>query len=181
MKKLSSKSHQNFIRESGAGFTMLELIITIAILSFGIIGVYSTLTSVSSLNSELSFRFTAANLAQEGMEIIRNMRDNNYIQGLNWSQRIGTCQNGCEADYTTDTKVSGAKPLTAYGQGNFLNIDDSGFYSYGAGAATKFKRKITVDEIQETDDILKIDVLVLWDYKEKSYSFNTIGYLYDWK
>lgn len=160
---------------------MLELIIAIALLSFGIIGIYNAFYPLVTATQKIALRFTAANLAQEGVEIIRNMRDNNFIQNGEWDRRIKACQNGCEADYTTDTNFFGAKPLTAYGSGTFLNIDNkNGFYSYSAGVATKFKRRITVDKILDTGDILKVTVLVDWDYNKEPFSFTTTEYLYDW-
>src|SRR6266404_8976326 len=90
------------------GFTMIELIVTLAILSFGILGLYSAFTPLLYLTYNISSRFTAAYLAQEGLEIARNIRDNNFVASANdpsvsWSQGLLGCNLGCQADYKTGT------------------------------------------------------------------------------
>ena len=158
--------------KNSAGFTIIELIIAIFILSFSILGVYNAFSVVIILTHGATDRFTAAYLAQEGLEIIRNIRDSNWIDGAaDWTRSIQDFQNGCEADYTTGTDVPGAKPFTPWtgGEdgGNYLRIDRDGFYSYkpmGSGTLeTKFKRKITITLL--SDYIMKVSVLVTWDEK----------------
>ena len=100
------------------GFTLIELIIAIFILSVAIIGVFSAFSLVAELTSAASSRLKASFLAQEGLEIIRNMRDSNWLQGNGWTDGIliepcGTT--GCEADYRTG--MPGELGLTSYGLG----------------------------------------------------------------
>ncbi len=76
--------------KNSTGFTLIEIIIAIAILSFGIILVYGSFASVVNSTYNISARFTAAYLAQEGFEIVRNIRDTNFISigpGAKPSQR----------------------------------------------------------------------------------------------
>jgi prepilin-type N-terminal cleavage/methylation domain-containing protein len=154
--------------KKSAGFTILELIIAIFILSFSILGVYNAFSVVIVLTHGASDRFTAAYLAQEGLEIVRNVRDNNWINAAeDWTHGIQDFHNGCEADYTTGTDVPGAKPFTPWvggpGGGNYLEIDSNGFYGYDNGTETKFKRKIIITLI--SDYIIKVSVLVTWREK----------------
>lgn len=68
------------IKKSGAGFTLIEGIIAIAIISTAlIVGLslaYSNLTAAQN-NSD---RIIAANLAREGLEVMRNIRDSNWLR-----------------------------------------------------------------------------------------------------
>lgn len=68
------------VRKSGAGFTLLEGVIAVGIISVGlIVGLalaYSNLTAAQA-NSD---RIIAANLAREGIEIVRNIRDSNWMR-----------------------------------------------------------------------------------------------------
>lgn len=176
--------------KNNKGFTIIELIIAIFILSFSIFGVYSAFSVVIVLTHGASDRFTAAYLAQEGLEIIRNVRDTNWIDGaVDWTHGIQGFHNGCEADYTTGTDAPGAKPFTPWvggpSGGNYLSVDSGGFYSYDHGTETKFKRKITIDLL--SDYIIKVSVLVTWE--EKPNILNPTGELgsieaeetlYDW-
>ncbi len=143
---------------------MIELTITIAILSFGIIGVYGAFSPMVRLNATIVSKFTASQLAQEGFELARNMRSNKALL---------QCALGCRLDYRAGT-------LAAYDDSEYLNITADGFYGYEPGAATKFKRKITVTQAG-SPDILKITAAVMWNDNGKSQTFETIGYLYNYQ
>ena len=163
------------------GFTIIELVITIFILSFGVIGVFSAFSIITILTSDSADRLTATYLAQEGMEIIRNIRDKNWLDmdatpctdkpcAINWlSNKLDGCLSGCGVDY----KSTGAGTASA---GTYLNNDSNGFYSYLPGEQTKFKRKITIEPILDTaiippdenakdDHIVKVTAEVSWDKK----------------
>ena len=172
MEKSYLNTKKSIKRESGSGFTMVELIITLAILSFGIIGVYNAFYSMIILSNNISSRFTATYLSQEGLEIVRNIRDNNFILSAAWSNGLLGCNLGCQGDYKTNAS------LQAYNN-NFLKLNTDGFYSYDSGVATKFKRKITITQPSGTDT-LKAIVQVLWDDNGKPSSFETEEYLYNW-
>lgn len=162
------------------GFTILELIITIAVLSVGMLSVFGIFYSLSSLSYTASSRLTAIYLAQEGLEIIRNIRDNNFIAAVVWSTGLTNCTAGCQADYKTGTAVEAApNQLQAYSGANFLKINSDGFYSYDAGTATIFTRKITITQPMGTDT-MKVDVQIFWNYNNQPLSFQAIGYLYNW-
>lgn len=155
---------------------MIELIITIAILSFGIIGVYGAFAPIANLQSTISSRFIAAYLAQEGFEITRNIRDSNT-----WPSGLTRCELGCQLDYTTGTKAQNFESmLKLYGEQNYLNVTSEGFYGYEQGKPTPFKRKITVAQTGNPDT-LKVTVLVTWDQAGKQSSFETEGFLYNYQ
>lgn len=176
------------------GFTVIELIISIFILSAAIIGILSAFSIMNILTSDTADRLTATYLAQEGMEIVRNIRDTNWlntdtcvaggvvsdgcpsswVDGLtiNGVNSLGNpdCRNGCEADYTTDTSVSGSWAMSPW-SGRYLYINNNGFYVYNQNAVskTKFQRKIIIvpttdiDGISDKYHILKVKVQVSWD------------------
>ncbi len=164
-------------------FTIIELVITIFILSVAVIGVYNAFSTMVVLTANASNRLTAAYLAQEGMELVRNIRDTNWTNDYDWRCGLagvtGTCDvgnkdctAGCEADY----KTIATSPLTPYGvgvdAGRYLNIDTDGFYSYSTGTTiTKLKRKITITPLN--DYIMKVRVEVFW--VEKASILNPVG------
>ncbi|TSC54174.1 MAG: hypothetical protein LiPW30_744 [Parcubacteria group bacterium LiPW_30] len=166
------------------GFTLIELVIAIFILTVAIIGVYSAFSTVVVLTAGASSRLTAAYLAQEGVEIVRNMRDNNWLNSRDWKTGLLGCGGGCEADYKTGT--SPTLTLTPYPSGgNWLRIDADNFYSYDpADNQTKFKRKITITP--QGADVLKVFVSVTWKEKDEEgcvpagYCVEVEEYLYNW-
>ena len=168
------------------GFTLIELIITLAILSFGIIGVYSAFAPIVALNYTISSRMSAVYLAQEGFEIARNVRDSNVLkihqgQRIAWDDGLSRCALGCQADYKTQTRQQTFEnALKLYNESDHLRIDANGFYSYDQGMATIFTRKITITPAIGSD-ALKVVVEVFWNYNGKPFSFSTEGILYNYQ
>jgi prepilin-type N-terminal cleavage/methylation domain-containing protein len=163
------------------GFTLLEVIIAIFIISVGVGGVAAMMPSLISGSSLNQSRLTAAYLAQEGIEIVRSIRDTNWLEDhyggtpVDWNDGLDPCASGCEVDYTF---IAESLPLLpAYGSGRYLNIDPNGLYGYDGSVRTKFKRKITVEE---NSDILTITVNIYWDDRGKSYEFPVQEKLYKW-
>lgn len=162
------------------GFTIIELMISVFILSVAVVGIFSSYSMISILTSNSSDRIVASYLAQEGAEIVRNIRDINWldidngVSGATWIGELSSCYNGCEADYTTTG--SGSNPLRIWTtdsegrSGNYLNIDSNGFYKYDTNNTlpTKFKRKIIVTALPgsvEEKYIMKVSVQVSWNEK----------------
>lgn len=125
------------------GFSFLEVMVTIAVLSVGILAVLTLMTSSmrNSMNSRNSI--IASELAQEGIELARNIRDNNLINGNNVFSANFPASNSinCRIDKNS-TNVSDCN--------NGLNHKklyfNSNFYNHTVTAnATKFQRKLMID------------------------------------
>ncbi len=116
-------------RKNGAGFTLLEVLTSTFVLSLGVVGVFVVVSQTTAFTQVTSSRLTATYLAQEGIEIIKNIRDTNLLKihkgtpDVNWFNGLTDCGSGCEADYKTMI-------LSPYGGGRYLNIDQDHFYSY---------------------------------------------------
>jgi len=163
------------------GFTLIELVITIAVLSLGIIGVYSAFNPIVVATYNLSSRLTATYLAEEGMEVVRNIRDTNVANAKLWSAELAGCSLGCQLDYKTGTNAQLFEDqLKVYDDKNFLVQNADGFYGYGDGQKTLFTRKITITQ-NDSPDIMKVQVQVFWNYNGQPLSFQTSGYLYNYR
>jgi hypothetical protein len=143
---------------------------------------YGAITKVVSLTYLNSFRFTASRLAQEGMELVSNTRDTNWLNENDWDSRLLiNCASGCEIDYTYDYNDGNFSPYTD--PGKYLQIDSNGFYNYGDGDDSRFKRKIIITQVNA--DELKIKVEVTWS--ELGSSLETLEtleveeHLYNWR
>lgn len=178
------------------GFTIIELIITIVFISFALLGIYAFFHPAQILSANFSNHSTALRLGQEGMEVVKNIRDNNIRAGHQWLQGLIGCQNGCQLDYKTGTPAQTPNDrLQPYNESKFLKINDDGFYDYtGASVPSHnstlmFKRKITITIApassggpisQGTPDSLRVEVLVTWKYNNQTLSFTTVGYMYNY-
>jgi len=164
------------------GFTLLEVIIAIFLVTVGMSAVLVLITKTITTMALSFSQLTAAYLTQEGIEIVRNIRDTNWIEGADWDDGLVCsplpCQFEAEADYDD-------LDLTTYTHlGRYLKFD-GGFYNYDSGSDTKFKRKITITPIDlEPDginDILEVTILVLWTEKRETYSHTAQEKLYKWR
>lgn len=163
------------------GFTIVETLIALAIVSFGIVSVYGAFSAIVQVTSDISLRFTASYLAQEGVEIIKNIRDGNFINspGAGWSTGLTSCSAGCQADYKTGTASQGAaNALVAYSSNVFLKINSDGLYGYDTGTATTFTRKITITQVDS--NTLKVVSDVFWNFSGKNLQTTNEDYLYNW-
>ncbi|GAI56618.1 unnamed protein product, partial [marine sediment metagenome] len=156
---------------------IVEVMIAIFVVTIGVLAAHAVTQQMISYTYHSASRLTAVYLNKEGIEIVRNIRDTNWLQKeANWKD--GLPGGNWEADYTTTTFANTANDSCGDPGHNcegcddeFLKID-GGLYKYsGSGTQTNFKRKITIDDTidHKGDDILKITVEVRWEYKGDTY------------
>jgi type II secretory pathway pseudopilin PulG len=168
------------------GFTIIELLIIITVLSFGILGVYNAFYPAVALTREMSSRLTATYLAQEGIEVVRSIRDSNIVkkssdQKMTFASLLDQCSVGCQLDYKTGTLFeASADRLQAFDPGLLLRQDVDGFYSYSDGVKTPFSRKVTISQ-SSGKDTLRAQVVVSWSENGKLRSVSKEAYFYNWK
>ena len=174
------------------GFTLMEAIVAIFLLTVGIIGVSILITNTISSTRISTDKLIASYLAQEGIEIVRNIRDTNWLEGAaSWDDGISV--GDYEADYTNTQgfyHTCSFNPFTAnceYDNLHPLRID-GGFYNYSGGTETKLRRRITIFDKTDlsspadgTIDMFKISVLVTWQEKGKIHEVEAQENLYNWK
>ncbi len=174
------------------GFTIIEAIVAIFIITVGAVGAIGLTINNLSLAGSSSRKLVAAYLAQEGIEIIRNIRDTNWLEQLDptgnplnpWYENLDNCQPppvgvGCIADYKNTTEQE--PTLGAY-TGQSLKIDpDSGLYNNSpTGDDSPFQRKITIDNSLLPDQ-LRVSVLVQWLEKGITQQITAEEILYKWR
>ena len=160
----------NFKKNKNKGFTFIELMIVIFIMTVGITAIYASITRIISSTTYSTLNLTANYLAQEGIEIVKSIRDSNFIDTTtSGSWKKGLSEGNYEADYN-DYSLS---PLQD-NEGRFLKVDEEGFFSYTDDTnfpVSPFKRKITITEISENpnnENVLNVSVTVYWTEKGKT-------------
>lgn len=162
---------------SKRGFTLIEVILAVTVITTALVACISLISfSVSGIRLGKS-KLLAVNLAQEGIEIVRNIRDSNWL-GPNYKRapsdwRDDLEENSYEVQYD-DTSLF----RTYSGSGNYLNIDSAGFYQYDTGNSTSFKRKITINHIDNNQ--IKVVSEITWQEKGRAYSIQAEDRLYNW-
>jgi len=153
-----------------SAFTLIEITVAIFVITIGVVGIYALLPKALFVADVSENKFIASQLAREGIELIRNIRDSNWLTpGNDWDENFNVCFGGCEIDYN-DTAPS------PWGD-RYLKIDSNGFYNYETGNLSKFKRKITI--LSTGPSSYEIKVEVFWP---SSYSpFVLKADLYNWR
>jgi len=157
------------------GFTLLETLIAVAIIVIGTLGVFSAVAKYSQMTEQERDNLVASYLCQEGIEIVKNIRDTNWVEeAASWKDGLTGCSAGCQAEFD-DTSFS------AFSSASFLYIDhDTGLYKYIASPVaedveTPYTRKIVITEVG--DDELDIEVTVYWHASSMVVKQN----IYNWK
>jgi len=145
-----------------SGFTLVETLIAISILVLAVTGAFSAAQSgmTSALHSK--DQITAFYLAQEGIEQIRNLRDENGLTGVNWLTNIANPGDPCALGNKcyVDT-LNTSNPLTGcFGACPNLKLNVNGFYSYDSGDDTRFRREILVTSVGPNE--IKVEATVFW-------------------
>ncbi len=144
------------------GFMMIEAVFSIFIVGTILITFMAVMASVYRTEFAKRDLIVASNLAQEGIEIVRNIRDNNWkatpAKAAFASPPFPGDANGYCVVYNGDYHVN--SPTTVC-SGNLLN--NNGFYEHGSGTATKFSRKVNIGS--NPDGSKLITSTVTWDSK----------------
>lgn len=179
-KKLPFKNNNN------AGFTILEVAVSLFVITMGILGIMTLVNQSLRVKDINKNRVIASQLAQEGIEIVRANRDNNWLDKKDWHQGIlqdGTYIVDYEDDVKNDTPDSLASTSTK------LYLDDTGFYKHFADAdedpttatSTVFRRIIKVSPTSTPLASTSVKSIVEWEERGTSHRYTAETVLYDWR
>jgi prepilin-type N-terminal cleavage/methylation domain-containing protein len=168
------------------GFTLVESLVAVSILSLSILSTFTAVQGGLQSSNYAKDQMVAYYLAQEAMEYIKNVRDQNALASLggtpvNWltglsAQVSDPCYFGevCTIDSYTNT-ISGASPCTtAFGSCPNLNQNSvTGLYGYTSGtnwSTTNFKREIKLTQNSVNTEIT-VTINISWTTKGVPHTF----------
>lgn len=131
----------------GKGFTLIEVIVSVVIISLVSVSAMSAISLNLSSATRIKNNLIAAYLAQEGLEVVRNIRDKDRHLGAAFGASLA---NG---DYIVDWNSQSLVPFADI----FLKKDSGGLYNYSSGQDTIFKRRIIIgNSVQNNPAIEKV-------------------------
>ncbi len=161
------------------GITFVELMITIFIVMFGIVGSLGLMQRTISGGKASALRFQATYLAQEGLELIRNVRDSNWI--TNKSDWLHWLSPSCHI--ISYNHVYGQPVATCSGN----NIDlfyHNQFYSHNSsGEATPFRRELNLSNCPAPDNLISkcVEIKATVSWGDEGEKVEAIQRLYNWR
>lgn len=163
------------------GQLLIESIIAISLIVIGLLGIFSLLSQSLGLRRVVSERYIATYLAAEGIEVVKNMIDTNYVatNGAGpWNTGLNT-PGDYEVQYNSDS-------LLPDQDRNFNYDPTNGIYSYEPGGnPTAFKRKITISypgcPAPNCENHMQVNSLVTWVTRGGGvFDVNLEDHFYDW-
>lgn len=166
-----------------SGFSILEVVLALGIISIGLLGVSSLVIQnlqVQNINRDY---LIASMLAQEGLELVRNIRDENWLIGpvtVPWDTDITTnCDGTFIVNYngTVDCDPDDIDDPSPDETRLYLH---NGFYIHNsAGTPTQFYRLISATK--PDDHIIEVSSTVRWRERGRTHDYVAETHLYNWR
>lgn len=153
-----------------SGFTLIETLVALAVISTALMGVLS-LIIINMINARaVQNNLVAGNLAQEGLEIVRNIRDSDWFEGNTFGDSLPEGTYRVQWNDTDLRPVDTNPPLR-------LNPNQK-MYSYDAGSPTFFKRSILIEHI--SSDQIRVLAIVEWENRGRTGQLEVESHLFNW-
>lgn len=153
-----------------AGFTLIETIIGISIIGLVITAAAQLTSSSLNIGGNSLRKFAAIHLAEEGIEIVRNMRDSNWLRNKSWRENLAA-----------GTYKIAENSASSWGQNNRWNLTNAQretAENISLGQTT-FKRLIEISE-PETTIMLVISKITYTEHGSEKTAELTAQFT-DWK
>lgn len=177
------------------GFTLVEVLVAVFVISIALGGAFTA--------AQLSLRYSIASqnrvvafyLAQEGFELIKNVRDNNFqdntthwlyaLDGGGSEEEVADCINndcrisafpkGRSTNTVRECEPSDDSCLLRKNFGGEIwhDIDASG------NTALPFKRYFRITNTDK--DEIRVDMTIAWTQGSEDYTFKTVEYISNWR
>ncbi len=168
-----------FFIKKKLGFSILEVIIVIGVVVIGLLGVIPLVIQNQQVQNIDNNYLIASMLSQEGLELVRNKRDNNWLtSGVDWHDNIDSSSYTIDYyndDFNINDSVSGIDH-----PGAVLKIDSYGYYSHDTGNATIFSRIINVID-HTADDYIIVSSTVRFKEHGRIHDYVSETYFYAWR
>lgn len=172
MRKVNSKTYSS-------GFSIIEALVAISILTVSIAGPMTIAQRGISTANLAKDQITAFFLAQEVIESIRAQRETNILSDLTWMNGLTQCI----GSYCSFDNVGSPSFNTCIGEGlcEDLKYDrSSGFYGYEAGwEDTVFNREFIMTQLSNNE--ISINVKVSWVSGKINRNINVHETMFNWQ
>lgn len=140
-----------------SGFSLIEVILVMVITAITFVGIYSVFGTTLKFNVENRRDIIAANLAQEGIELIRNIRDTNVLKG----EKTNLLPNGlCNPSFGAEPDCNDGEIVCQKGATSYRYFTKS--TDCGSDITTGFTRSCKI-ESGSLSNTYKVTCTVTWN------------------
>ena len=152
------------------GFTLLETIVAVGVIIIGLVSALTLITNALFFVSNVQDRLVAINLVEEGIEVVRNIRDNNWLQGVAWNN--GLTDGNYQASYNSTS-------LSPYNGSSLLFDAATGLYNYTTGVSTNYIRQISISNLSSFE--IRVISTITWQRRGITYTSSAESHLFNWR
>ena len=163
------------IRQAKKGFTLIEVITVLLVVSLGMVGVLSLIVQNIQSQSLNKNTLIAYQLAQEGIELVRQVRDTNWRNNIDWRTNLET------GTYYMDYLDVAPHLAQIRAEGN-LSQDEGGMYYSTPNvvfSGNGFSRIIAITD--RVDEGILVTSNIYWSDHGRDYFYSLEALLYDWR
>ena len=154
-----------------AGFTLVEILVAVSIFGLAFTGIAAVVNTVVNSAALIQNNYIASGLAQEAIELTRNLRDNDWHAGLAWGSSL---PDGTRSLQYNSLSLGG-------NQANYLKKDANGLYQYDSGTDTGFKRSVLISTpTDQGGKEKKLEVTITWMERRVAKTLTVEDHLFNW-
>jgi prepilin-type N-terminal cleavage/methylation domain-containing protein len=171
------------IKNNKKGFSLLEVMLALGVITIGLTGVSSLVLQNIQVQEVNKNYLVASMLAQEGLELVRNVRDTNFLKadsGYSWKNGIGPLGNtkdivhGGSYAIDYDLSIQNAASMDVDQTKLYIN---TGKYTHSGGNATPYRRLI---KVIDNSDYVEVQANVQWSERGRKHNYLAVANLYNW-
>jgi Tfp pilus assembly protein PilV len=164
------------------GYTLLETLIAIFILTLVIVGPMSVASRTLFSATIARQQVIAFYLAQEAIESIRNIRDQNSLSG-SWLTDLPALGQNFTIDVTAINPGTNKPTMTLCAAScPPINYDlATHLYQYQTGTPSDFTRTVRIDSVPDKTDEVAVSVTIDWSVGKIPRSFTARENIFNWQ
>jgi prepilin-type N-terminal cleavage/methylation domain-containing protein len=171
IKNMHPEAKKNYLKK---GFSIIEVMIAIFIISFGLMGVLSLVQQNIKVSRINRTAVVSASLAQEGLELIRKKRDENWLKSLAFDTGLSVGTSTMDYKGYTHAAPNGITDTNA-----ILKINSDGFYEHLNSTNSAYNRIIIITK--PTAQSILVTCYVRYRGGVNSYDYIATEILTDWQ
>lgn len=173
------------------GFTLVETLVAITILTIALAGPFVVAQSSYSAAATSRDQLTGSYLAQDGLEYVRSIRDANYLavyparpDSVSWLNGLSSCMapNVCTVDATGSVGPSVCSDGACASRP--LNLSSAGLYNQSSVSSTnvptKFVRKVQITQASGYPNEATVTVTVTWTAAHRTFTKTASDHIFNW-